>query len=163
MTESPPWPLDWPQVSTYAQRRDGVWNLFILCPFCGDRHEHGGGNDATPGLGSRLSHCSHGTQRSEYVLVPGPKGMEKPPAQTRGWRLRQWRASLDSKPPAPPVAGLKARRLYRALLDRGFYLRVGEGDELIVSPCTRLSPHDCVELRRHKAHLVLLLNEGPTR
>jgi len=93
-----------PFVPTYTERAsDGVWCLFVLCPFCGERHQHGGGSGARPGLGHRLSHCIRGDQRESYVLVTGPSGMAKPPTQTRGWQTRQWRAGADGRPPLAPI------------------------------------------------------------
>ncbi len=35
----------------------GVWGVTVICPYCGLRHLHGGGNGDKPKLGSRLSHC----------------------------------------------------------------------------------------------------------
>lgn len=160
MTPSDQYPPEaWPRVPTYAKRdTDGVWNLFVLCPFCGDRHEHGGGDDEAPGLGHRLSHCVHGRQGGEYVLVAGPKGMTKPIAQTRGWRNKQWRAGLDGKPPIPPVVKppteAEARRFHGRLVARGLTLRVDDEDRLIVSPAALLTDEDRIEIRRHKEPLV---------
>jgi len=156
---------DIPQVPTYVKRAgDGVWDLFVLCPFCGDRHLHGGGSDEPPDLGPRVSHCLRSDLVGDYVLVPGPTGMTKPVAQTRGWRSKQWRAGLDGMPPIAPAVNrstlVTASQLHRALLDRGFYLRVGEGDELIVSPCAQLTPQDCQEIRRYNDQLVILV-KGP--
>lgn len=41
-----------------VRRRDGVWDLYITCPFCGKEHHHGGGNGDRPNLGYRMAHCS---------------------------------------------------------------------------------------------------------
>jgi hypothetical protein len=63
-----------PRVKTRAiRRRDGVWDLYITCPFCGKEHHHGGGNGDIPNLGYRLSHCGPGApdrkSLPEYELV----------------------------------------------------------------------------------------------
>ena len=92
-----------PSIPTYAERHpDGIWDLFVTCPFCNDRHQHGGGTGRTPGLGYRLSHCIRGDQRDDYLLVAGPIGMTKPVAQRRGWRNQQWRNALAGKPAIGP-------------------------------------------------------------
>lgn len=36
---------------------DGTWSLHVLCPFCGETHNHGGLNGFNPMGGHRLSHC----------------------------------------------------------------------------------------------------------
>lgn len=36
---------------------DGTWSLHVLCPFCGETHNHGGSNGLAPMGGHRLSHC----------------------------------------------------------------------------------------------------------
>jgi len=63
-----------PKVKTRAvRRRDGIWDLYITCPYCGKKHHHGGGDGDRPNLGSRAAHCS-GTKKPEelreYELVP---------------------------------------------------------------------------------------------
>lgn len=68
-----------PEVAAYVARAgDGVWDLLLACPFCGDLHLHGGGSDDEPTFGQRLSHCVHDDRRGDYGLVPGPDGMPKP-------------------------------------------------------------------------------------
>lgn len=48
------------------QSRDGVWRLTVTCcPFCGQRHHHGGNNGPLPGAGSRVADCGGG----QYELV----------------------------------------------------------------------------------------------
>jgi len=62
-----------PKVKTRAiRRRDGIWDLYLTCPYCGKEHHHGGGDGQRPNLGFRASHCT-GTRRGllEYELVPG--------------------------------------------------------------------------------------------
>lgn len=57
-----------PKVPAEAQRcSDGVWDLTIICPYCGKRHLHGGGNGPLPFYGFRAPHC--GALR-DYELVP---------------------------------------------------------------------------------------------
>jgi len=91
------------QVPTYVERQlDGVWDCLVVCPHCGDRHQHGGGTGRTPGLGHRLSHCIRGDQRDDYLLVPGSDDMSRPVAQRRGWRNQQWRNALAGKPAIGP-------------------------------------------------------------
>lgn len=47
-----------PKVKTRAVRRwDGIWDLYITCPFCSKEHHHSGGNGDRPNLGYRMSHC----------------------------------------------------------------------------------------------------------
>jgi len=80
-----------PEVATYVERAaDGFWDLVIQCPYCGDLHRHGGGGDADPVLGQRLSHCVRDGRRGDYVLVPGSDDMPKPTMKTAGWRRREW-------------------------------------------------------------------------
>lgn len=52
-------------------KRDGVWDLFIKCPYCGEKHHHGGGIGETPNLGFRAAHCAgSGTvELREYELI----------------------------------------------------------------------------------------------
>jgi len=87
-----------PPIPTYAERHpDGVWDLFVTCPFCNDRHQHGGGSGTTPGLGHRRSHCIRDDRRATYLLVTGPTDMVKPAAQPPSWRCRQWRTAHDQE------------------------------------------------------------------
>lgn len=61
-----------PEVKARAIRRsDGIWDLFIRCPFCGKEHHHGGGDGDTPDYGYRAAHCT-GTRREylSYKIVP---------------------------------------------------------------------------------------------
>ena len=65
-----------PKVNTRAvRRRDGIWDLYITCPYCGKRHHHGGGDGDVPNLGFRVAHCGPDTPDHkgllEYELVPG--------------------------------------------------------------------------------------------
>jgi len=74
-------------VPAYAERAgDGVWDLTVACPFCGDVHHHGGGRGARPDLGPCLSHCLDGVLVGGYVLVAGPPGMAKPGRKPRAAR-----------------------------------------------------------------------------
>lgn len=51
-----------PKVKTkVVHRRDGRWDLYIVCPFCGKKHHHGGGHGDKPILGNRTSHCCNVT------------------------------------------------------------------------------------------------------
>lgn len=59
-----------PKIMAKARRcKDGVWDLCIICPFCGKEHQHGGGNGDKPFYGSRLSHCL-GKKQKGYFLIP---------------------------------------------------------------------------------------------
>ena len=46
-----------PKVKTRAIRHRGIWDLYIICPYCGRRHHHGGGDGDVPNLGFRVAHC----------------------------------------------------------------------------------------------------------
>jgi len=76
-----------PLVPTYVEcARDGIWSLIVACPFCGDRHQHGGGSDAEPDIGYRLSHCLDGDLVNDYVLIAAPTDMVKPRRTPRAAR-----------------------------------------------------------------------------
>ena len=93
----PPEPTT-PEVATYVQRAgDGVWDLTVVCCFCNDRHQHGGGSGTTPALGPRRSHCIRDDRRATYLLVTGPTDMVEPAAQPQSWRCRQWRTAHDQE------------------------------------------------------------------
>ena len=51
--------------------RDPIWVLTVdECPYCGKRHEHGGGSvDEPPALGFRVAHCFRPTSPGDYQLV----------------------------------------------------------------------------------------------
>lgn len=49
--------------------KDGTWQIVVICPFCGKKHYHGGGNGPEPHLGGRAAHCLNGPPRG-YVLLP---------------------------------------------------------------------------------------------
>jgi hypothetical protein len=38
-----------------VRRRDGVWDLYVTCPYCGKKDHHGGGNGEVPNLGFRVA------------------------------------------------------------------------------------------------------------
>jgi len=61
-----------PKVKTRAIRRqDGVWHLYVTCPFCGQEHHHGGGDGPRPIYGGRAAHCTGDRVGFlEYDLVP---------------------------------------------------------------------------------------------
>ena len=89
-----------PEVATYVERADdGVWDLLVTCPYCGDLHVHGGGSDDAPAFGQRLSHCVHTGRRGDYVLVPGPDDMLRPVMKSSPWRRREWRDAVDGMAP----------------------------------------------------------------
>jgi len=93
-------PTNLPQIPAYAERHpDGVWSLFVHCPFCGDRHLHGGGSDEVPAYGVRQSHCAHHRRRGGYVLVAAPDGTPIPVAKSKSWRRQEWRDADDGKDP----------------------------------------------------------------
>jgi len=58
-----------PKAKTRAvRRRDGLWDLYITCPYCGKEHHHGGGDGDRPNLGYRLSHCVPDAPAQKGVL-----------------------------------------------------------------------------------------------
>lgn len=55
--------------ATARLSRDGIWALTVVeCPFCGNEHRHGGGDDSEPSFGTRVAHCING--RGVYELAP---------------------------------------------------------------------------------------------
>lgn len=55
--------------ATAKRARDGIWSLTVsTCPFCREKHQHGGGAGERPSLGSRAADC-HGGQ---YELEVAP-------------------------------------------------------------------------------------------
>lgn len=80
-----------PTVPVFVTRDEsaGVWLLEVQCPFCGDRHQHGGGPLSldTPDLGHRISHCAR-PDRADYELVLGPTDMVRPQVRRRRQRSR---------------------------------------------------------------------------
>jgi len=57
-----------------VRRADGIWDLIIpLCPYCGKRHTHGGGDGSVPFYGPRVSHCRNLAISREDELIPGPR------------------------------------------------------------------------------------------
>ena len=51
--------------------RDRIWVLTVdECPYCGNRHEHGGGGvDEPPALGFRVPHCLTRPAPPDYELI----------------------------------------------------------------------------------------------
>jgi len=60
-----------PKVKTRAIRnkRGGIWDLWITCPYCRKKHHHGGGRDDKPMYGFRVPHCVD-MGMPEYELIP---------------------------------------------------------------------------------------------
>lgn len=56
--------------ATAKRGRDGVWGWTVaVCPHCGQKHAHGGGDGEFPAfLGHRVSHCRTG-RNAGYILV----------------------------------------------------------------------------------------------
>lgn len=53
-------------IATAKRGRDGTWGLTVRsCPFCGQRHYHGGDAGERPSLGDRVGDCGGGV----YELV----------------------------------------------------------------------------------------------
>lgn len=52
-----------------VRRQDRIWILYITCPFCGKKHQHGGGHDDDPNLGFRTAHCTGQHVSRDYELV----------------------------------------------------------------------------------------------
>jgi hypothetical protein len=57
-----------PEVEARAERSGGQWFLFIVCPFCGKKHMHGGGKGDEPFYGYRVSECL--IEGGSYNLIP---------------------------------------------------------------------------------------------
>ena len=59
-----------PRVEARAIRSPstGVWCLRVICPFCGKKHWHGGGDDDKPFYGYRVSECL--IEGRDYNLIP---------------------------------------------------------------------------------------------
>jgi len=51
--------------------RDQIWVLTVdECPYCGKRHEHGGGSvDGPPALGFMVPHCLTRPAPPDYELI----------------------------------------------------------------------------------------------
>lgn len=50
---------DTPTIFGTVHSRYGAWVITITCPYCGDRHTHGGGAlDEAPEWGYRYAHCT---------------------------------------------------------------------------------------------------------
>jgi hypothetical protein len=72
-----------PVVEAIVRRTRDCWELIVeVCPFCGKRHQHGGGDPALPlklgSPGGSVAHCNVDGQVSiqGYILVR--KGRELP-------------------------------------------------------------------------------------
>lgn len=69
------------RVPALAARGREAWSLVVeSCPFCGERHVHGGGDSRSiPSFGHRVAHCGipgiRGVSRT-YELVPDPSLIE---------------------------------------------------------------------------------------
>ena len=50
-------------------KRDGIWTLTVVCPFCGKVHHHGGGHFDEPMLGGRVPHCDKAAD-GQYEIIP---------------------------------------------------------------------------------------------
>lgn len=67
---------EYPKVEARATRsKDGIWDLWITCPYCGKKHHHGGGSGEEPMYGFRAPHCDDigavsKDQVKDYELVP---------------------------------------------------------------------------------------------
>jgi hypothetical protein len=55
-------------VTVVWSARGRYWAVTVeLCPLCGERHHHGGGDGSEPALGDRVAHCNQ--HRGDYELV----------------------------------------------------------------------------------------------
>lgn len=63
-----------PQVRAIATHYpfNSEWKLSIICPYCGEEHNHGGGDGQYPNYGYRTAHCTGTrTELLVYELVQG--------------------------------------------------------------------------------------------
>lgn len=58
-----------PIVTATASRVRGCWILEIVCPHCGRRHTHGGGDGPVPSAGHRVAHCRHPRARGYFIVL----------------------------------------------------------------------------------------------
>jgi hypothetical protein len=58
-----------PIVIATAHRVRGVWIIKVICPYCGGKHTHGGGDGPVPHVGHRIAHCRDGTTRGYFIKL----------------------------------------------------------------------------------------------
>lgn len=126
----------WSALAGKAVEVEACEYLEIDCPFCGDRHRHGGGEKPGHANGGRVPHCSGGVERYEraarqglafhYILREvGRMADERLPAARR-------RRSLSARPRPAISPRTRARVLER---DHFRCRRCGSGpndDRLVV-------------------------------
>jgi hypothetical protein len=74
-----------PEMEVIATWGGSCWILQGTCPYCGEKHSHGGGVDVHPArYGHRLAHCCGPVVDNDgYVLIPKNEGN---PHEQRGPR-----------------------------------------------------------------------------
>ncbi len=65
---------DIPKVTAIAEWKEHHWDLYVVCPFCGEQHHHSGGYGEKPEYGTRAPHCA-GIKNKDFIdgyeLIPG--------------------------------------------------------------------------------------------
>jgi hypothetical protein len=56
-----------PIVIATARRGRECWFLEIVCPHCGQRHQHGGGDGLVPQSGHYVAHCRNSTGKGYFI------------------------------------------------------------------------------------------------
>jgi hypothetical protein len=53
-------------VATSRRARD-AWIIKLICPHCGEKHTHGGGDGLMPHVGHRVAHCRNSTGKGYFI------------------------------------------------------------------------------------------------
>lgn len=56
-----------PIVTATVRRGRECWIIEIICPHCGQRHQHGGGDGLIAQGGHRVAHCHHLRGRGYFI------------------------------------------------------------------------------------------------
>lgn len=46
-----------------------LYQVKVTCPFCGNVHIHGAGEDRTAASGHRVAHCTGGRPNPGYIVI----------------------------------------------------------------------------------------------